>query len=132
MPRFVAGPAAMLLLSAHSPALAGSHVAEMPILVVCDPVKQGPFCTVLQRALSEVWPEREVRKLRRDDLGWRLFFVADEDSSEDLAGHLAWRDAGGAAMRGPDLSLTVMDGAPVASAYRQYAHDLISISQLPF
>jgi len=130
--RRLAGSTAALLLSAQTPAMAASPVVKLPILVDCGTRSEGAFCLALRQAVSEAWPEREVRLLEEAAEGWRLFFVEHEDSAEDLAGHLAWRDATGAAHRGPDLALTLMDQPKNSEAYHQFARDLIRISRLPF
>ena len=124
--RRLAGPSAALLLSAQTPALAGSGAA--PVHFICSGAADPRECAALHHAIARQWPDREIRDTASPDTGLTLTYVP----RALLSGHLSWRTATGGETRGPDLSVDVLDAAPGPDAFAQFARDILTITKIPF
>lgn len=130
--------AAFLLLSAHSPALAGSAAtpAAGAVHILCESPERMALCRALGVALARRYPALAVSV---DDTPGApgagllvLRFVATRERPSLLAGHLTWRHAGdGAEGRGPEIELTVLDSTIADHLFDDYAHQLVTLTPLP-
>ena len=130
-----ANAAAALLLSAETPALAGS---DTPLIrIQCSDARFAAVCDGLQSGLAEKHTSfRVVLHVTPNDASHHprmvtVQFVPVAQNEQRLLGHLNWLLPNGQASDGPELELTVMDAAINGDLLRDYGRQLAQVTPIP-
>lgn len=94
-----------------------------------DPAMTLRACDALEAALAPRPVLRAPAPVPARSLAVRLQITRAD--AQGITGRLIWRQPGAEAVTGPPLEVTISDAAPRPSTYRQFARDLLRISNLP-
>ncbi|GFE52481.1 hypothetical protein So717_42340 [Roseobacter cerasinus] len=132
------GSALTLLLSAHTPALAGgaAQSQKAPVYVMCGSDQDPALCKALAEALTQTSAGREVKIWVKDtpvtgSYHMTIRFVQNVQTDDSLSGHLLWQTAGGAPETGPTLEVSVMDAVLTEQILKGFAQHLLQSSDIP-
>lgn len=131
------GSAITLLLSAGTPALAGTSVqARPPIYLLCAGEEDMPICNAFAEALTQAAKGRDVRVWSEDTpvpapYHMTIRFVQNAGRDDSLSGQLLWQTADGPAETGPTMEISVMDAALTEQMLTDFAKRLTHSSNIP-
>lgn len=130
--KLVCAPVAALCLFGPTAVLAddGSH----SIRIVCEDARLAALCDEIAQALADKQAAHRVEvgsEATAHDAHLTIRFVTARFSDSVLAGHLIWRDSAGRTGAGTQIDLTVMDATIDDEMMRDYARQLLNLTDLP-
>lgn len=106
-----------------------------PIRIICDDARLAAMCDELAQALAETGARPAVAVTgpaeAQGAARLTLRFVTARFTDNLLSGHLSWRDDAGRTGAGPMVEFTVMDATIAAPMLRDYARQLLRLTDLP-
>lgn len=121
-----------LCLTGHARALAGN---DAPIRILCEDARLAAMCDEFAHALLDAQDQHPVDVTSdahsTGDAHLVLRFEMARFTENVLSGHLVWRDRTGRSGAGATVDLTVMDAMIDDEMLRDYARQLLNLTDLP-
>lgn len=126
----------LMMVGTLGMAMADQSKTKSPeaVFLICDSADPS-LCAAFSEGLSAVAKGQDVVLVKTHDALPETYelavqFVEELHTKEAIAGHLRWQKANDKPQTGPSLELSVMDAKRPATALREYAVQLLKVTEI--